>query len=202
MLLYLWSKFLKVVRGAAVRGSHIHRTSRVHAGSTVMDSRIDRHSFVGYECSLVSVDLGPFCSLGSHIRIGGVAHPSHFVSTSPVFLAHKDSVKAKFARHEYLPQVRTSIGADVWIGDGAYVKAGVNIGHGAIVGMGAVVTKDVPPYAIVAGNPARVIRVRFDPAIVDRLLQSQWWTWPEAKLQEFGPVMNAPQEFLDKLGQP
>lgn len=201
MLTYLWSKFLKVARGAAIRGSDIHRTSRVHAGSTVLDSRIDRHSFVGYECSLLNVDLGPFCSLGSHIRVGGVAHPSHFVSTSPVFLSHKDSVKTKFARHDFLPSVRTCIGADVWIADGAYIKAGVTVGPGAIIGMGAVVTKDVPPYAVMAGNPARVIRLRFAPEVVDGLLRSQWWDWPDDRLQEFGPVMNSPQAFLAKLGQ-
>lgn len=199
MLAYLWSKMLKVARGAAIRDTTVHATSRVHAGSTVVGCHLDRHSFVGYDCILLNVDVGPFCSLASHIRIGGVAHPAHFVSTSPVFLSHKDSVKAKFARHEYLPNVRTQIGADVWIGDGAYVKAGVHVGHGAIIGMGAVVTRDVPPYAVVAGNPARVIRHRFDALVVDALLRSEWWTWTDARLKEFGPVMDDPHAFLDKL---
>lgn len=199
MLTYLWSKFLKIARGAAIRHSTIHRTSRVHAGSAVISCRVDRHSFIGYECALLNVEVGPFCSLGSHIRIGGVGHPNHFVSTSPVFLSHKDSVKAKFARHEYLPSLRTTIGADVWIGDGAYIKAGVHVGHGAIVGMGAVVTRDVTPYAVVAGNPARVIRDRFEAPVIDGLLQSQWWTWSEETLSEYGPVMNDPHAFLAKL---
>lgn len=199
MLVYLWSKFLKIARGAAIRNSAIHPTSRVHAGSTVLNSHIDRHSFVGYECSLLNVEVGPFSSLGSHIHIGGVAHPSHFVSTSPVFLSHKDSVKTKFARHDYLPEVRTTIGADVWIGDGAYIKAGVNVGHGAIVGMGAIVTRDVPAYAMVGGNPARVIRMRFPAEVVEGLLRSQWWLWTEARLHEFGGVMNDPQLFLSKI---
>lgn len=199
MLTYFWSKFMKVMRGAALRDSRIHATSRVHAGSDLLDTHLDRHSFVGYECSLRHCDVGPFCSLGSHIRIGGAAHPAHFVSTSPVFLSHKDSVKTKFARHDFLPTVRTTIGADVWIADGVFIKAGLAIGHGAIIGMGAVVTRDVPPYAIVGGNPARVIRMRFPSDIVDRLLLSQWWTWPDARLHQFGPVMNDPEQFLAQL---
>ena len=84
----------------------------------------------------------------------------HFVSTSPVFLSHRDSVKAKFSRFDYLDLPRTRIGSDVWIGHGAHVRAGVEIGHGAVVGMGSVVTKDVPPYSVVGGNPARVLRMR------------------------------------------
>jgi acetyltransferase-like isoleucine patch superfamily enzyme len=199
MLKYLWSKFLKVARGSALRRTVVHPSSRIHSGSTAIDCTVDRHSFVGYDCQLLAVDIGPFCSLGSRITIGGVAHPSHFVSTSPVFLSHKDSVKAKFARHEYLPVVRTVLGADIWIGDGAFIKAGVTVGHGAIIGMGAVVTRDVPPYAIVAGNPARLIRLRFDPPLVQALLDSAWWTWPDARLHEFGDLTNDPVAFIAKI---
>ena len=196
MIAYLWAKLWKVARGAAVRSSHIDPTSRVHAGTTFLYSRLDRHAFVGYDCNIIHTHIGPFSSLASRITIGGAAHPLHFVSTSPVFLSHKDSVKAKFARHDYLPVVTTEVGADVWIGDGAYIKAGVTIGHGAAIGMGSVVTKDVPPYAIVAGNPARVIRYRFDEATIRRLLATQWWTWPETRLHELGTFMNDPQSFL------
>lgn len=199
MLMYVWAKLVKVARGTALRRTQVHASSRIHAGSTAVDCQVDRHSFVGYDCQLLNVEIGPFCSLGSRITIGGVAHPSHFVSTSPVFLSHKDSVKAKFARHDYLPSIPTTLGADVWVGDGAFIKAGVNVGHGAIIGMGAVVTRDVPPYAVVAGNPARLIRYRFDEDVVQGLLHSAWWTWPEARLAEFGPHMNDPLAFLAKL---
>jgi acetyltransferase-like isoleucine patch superfamily enzyme len=198
MISYLWAKFCKIARGAAVSSSHIDPTARVHGGTVFLHSRLERHAFVGYDCSIIHAHIGPFCSLASHITIGGAAHPLHFVSTSPVFLSHKDSVKAKFARHDYLPVVTTEVGADVWIGDGAYVKAGVTIGHGAAVGMGAVVTKNVPPYAVVAGNPARVIRYRFDEDTIRRLLATQWWMWPDARLHELGACMDDPQSFLLK----
>lgn len=198
-ILHIWSKFFKILRGTSIRTSCIHPTSRVHAGTTVVGSAIGRHSFSGYDCSILHADIGPFCSLASNISIGGVAHPAHFVSTSPVFLSHKDSVKAKFSKHDYLPSVRTRIGADVWIGEGAFIKAGVNIGVGAIIGMGAVVTRDVPPYTIVGGNPARIIRSRFDESIVKGLLASKWWTWSDDALTEYGPLMCDPAKFLEKL---
>lgn len=74
-----------------------------------------------------------------------------------------------------LPTPRTVIGNDVWIGQGAFIKAGVHIGTGAVIGMGAVVTHDVEPYKIWVGNPARLIRKRFDDEMVQQLLASKWW---------------------------
>lgn len=123
----------------------------------------------------------------------------HFVSTSPVFLSHRDSIRIKLAKHEYLPIIVTNIGADVWIGDGVYIKAGVSIGHGAVIGMGAVVTRDVPPYAIVGGNPARLIKHRFPEALCAGLLESHWWELSDAKLAELGQLIIEPEKFITAI---
>ena len=187
------------MRGRALIKSIVHTSSKVESGSYLVNSTLDRHSFTGYDCSLNHCDVGSFCSIASRVSIGGVSHPSHFVSTSPVFLSHKDSIKAKFAHHNYLPLLRSEIGSDVWIGEGAFVKAGVCIGHGAIIGMGAVVTRDVAPYAVVAGNPARVIKYRFDEQTIEGLLASKWWMWSDEKLKIFGPFMHEPQSFLQEI---
>ena len=196
---FFWSKLLKVMRGAAVTDSSIDKTSRVHSGTSMVSSTLARHSFIGYDCSVLHADIGPFCSLGSRITIGGATHPVHFVSTSPVFLSHKDSIRAKFARHVFNPAIKTEVGADVWIGDGAYLKAGVQVGHGAVIGMASVVTRDVPPYAIVAGNPARLIRYRFDSPTIDALLASRWWTWSDEELAAHGEFFCDPPRFLQNL---
>lgn len=199
-LLFFYSRALKKLRGSAIRASTIHSTSRIEAGSTIFSSTFGKHSFCGYDCSILNCSIGSFCSIASRVCIGGVAHPVNFVSTSPVFLSHRDSVKAKFARHDFLPMVRTSIGNDVWIGEGAYIKAGVSIGHGAVVGMGSVVTKDVEPYAIVAGNPAKVIRMRFDQRIIEALLQMAWWDLPESELAKISEYFDRPTELLTREG--
>lgn len=184
-----------------MRRSKVHRSSKVESGTSFHNSTMDRHSFCGYDCTIVNADIGAFVSIASGVTIGGVAHPMHFVSMSPVFLSHKDSVKAKFARFDYLPDTRTVIGSDVWIGDRAFVKAGTRIGNGAVVGMGAVVTKDVPDYAVVGGNPARILKYRFDEPVRAALLASEWWTLDEERLAQLGPHFNDPAAFIASINK-
>lgn len=199
MIVYLLSKLIKKARLASILDSEIGRGSKVEAGSSFVNSLMMRHSFCGYDCSIINAEIGSFCSIANNVKIGGVAHPMHFVSTSPVFLSHKDSVGAKFARHDFLPAVKTIVGHDVWIGEGAFIKAGICVGTGAVVGMGAVVTRDVPPYAIVAGNPAQVIRKRFSEEMIESLLLTEWWSMGESELHVFGRYMNDPEVFIRKI---
>ena len=198
-ILYIYNKILKKIRGSAIKDSSIDSTSKIESGTAFINSSISKHSFIGYDCSFNNVEVGSFCSIANKVTVGGTAHPMHFVSTSPVFLSHKDSVKAKFADHVYLPQVRTCIGHDVWIGEGALIKAGVNIGTGAVIGMGSVVTKDVPPYSIVGGNPSKVIRMRFDEKVISELLKSKWWEGSEKYLKKHGKLFNDPEVFLQNI---
>jgi chloramphenicol O-acetyltransferase type B len=199
-LTYLYSRMLKKSRLSAIRSSVIDSTSKIEAGCTVIGSVFARHSFCGYDCSILNCDVGSFCSIASRVSIGGVAHPIGFVSTSPVFLSHKDSVRAKFSRHNFLPEVRTRIGNDVWIGEGAFIKAGVQIGHGAVVGMGAVVTKNVEPYAIVGGNPATLLRMRFRDEVIKGLLKLKWWEMSDTDLRRVAAHFDSPDELLRREG--
>lgn len=195
-LAYYFSRLLKKSRGSAIRGSILDRTAKVESGSTVVNSSFARHSFCGYDCTILHSDIGSFCSIASNVSIGGVRHPIEFVSTSPVFLSHRDSVKAKFASHDYLPVTRTYIGNDVWIGEGAFLKAGISVGDGAVIGMGAVVTKNVLPYSIIAGNPAHLIRMRFEQDVIDALLRMKWWELPDSELRRLGSTFNEPRLML------
>lgn len=197
---YIFSRLLKKARGNAIADSVVHPTSKVESGSTIIRSRFDRHSFCGYDCTIIDCDVGGFCSIAGGVVIGGSRHPMEYASTSPVFLSHRDSVKTKFSRHPYQWRARTTIGHDVWIGEKVLIKGGVTIGHGAIIGMGSVVTKDVAPYAIVASNPARPIRMRFRPEIIEGLLKMKWWDMSDEELRRIAPLFPDPEQLLRQEG--
>ncbi len=200
-LAYILAKLLKKSRLSAVSQSSVHPTSKIESGTSFFASHMDKHSFCGYDCDIHSADIGRFVSIANGVVLGGGRHPMEWVGMSPVFYRGRDSVKAKFSEHEREPVRRVRIGHDVWIGRSAIVLPGVDIGHGAVVGAGAVVTKSVPPYAIVAGNPARLIRHRFPEAVVQRLLASAWWDLDEDRLRALGPLTQDVEAFLNQLEQ-
>jgi len=199
-VLYFVARIQKKLRLSAIRDSVIDKSSTIEGGCQIVGCHIDRHSFCGYDCVILNAKIGSFCSIADSVYIGGANHPKHFVSTSPVFLSHRDSVKAKLARHEYVDMPRTTIGNDVWIGHGAKVRAGVQVGHGAIIGMGAVVTKNVLPYTIVAGNPARQISSRFRDCVIEALLKVEWWSFSDDEIKRIAHNFNDPETYLRSAG--
>ena len=199
MLKYFLSKIFKKMRLSSILNSSIHKTSKVESGSSFINSKMDKHSFCGYDCDINHTFIGSFCSIANGVTIGGGMHPSEWVSTSPVFFSERDSVKAKFSKHERKKVQNTVIGHDVWIGQNVIIKQGVNIGTGAIIGMGSIVTKDVPPYNIYAGNPAKFIRKRFDDKVIDSLLKSEWWHMEEIKLEQYAKYITNPSKFINSI---
>jgi acetyltransferase-like isoleucine patch superfamily enzyme len=198
-LLYYWAKLFKKLRGKVIVNSRIHKTSKIEAGSEVINSTFDRHSFCGYNCAIINCDIGAFCSISNNVLIGGGRHPMEWVAMSPVFYEGKDSVKAKFSKHEREQMSKTVIGHDVWIGANAILKQGVKIGIGAVVGMGSVVTKDIEPYSVVAGCPAKVIRKRFNDHIIDELLDIKWWDFSDKELRDYAQYFTNPTEFIKRI---
>ena len=162
---------------------------------------MEKYSFCGYDCEIINCRIGSFCSIANNVIIGGAMHPINWVSMSPVFYYGRDSVKKKFSEFKRDPDKETVVGHDVWIGHGAHIKQGVTLGTGSVVGMGSVVTKDVPPYSIVGGNPARVIRMRFDEDVTNQLLKSEWWNMSESRIQELSQYIQDPVEFLNQLNK-
>jgi len=197
--LYIWSKLLKKLRGSSIINSKIHKTSKVESGSHIVNTTFDKHSFCGYDCEILNSDIGSFCSIANNVTIGGGMHPTEWVSMSPVFYDGRDSVKAKFSEHKRDPDKRTSIGHDVWIGKGVIIKQGVSIGTGAVIGMGSIVTKDVEPYLVVAGCPAKEIRKRFDDKIIDKLLKIRWWNFNDKELYNYAKYFTDPKRFITEL---
>ena len=199
--MYLWAKLFKKIQAQAVLGSSIDRTSKIEPGSNIVRVKMGRHSFCGYYCEISNANIGSFTSISDYVIIGGGTHPIDWVSMSPVFYEGRDSVRKKYAQHQRPAPLNTNIGHDVWIGHGVHIKQGVNIGTGAVVGMGSIVTRDVAPYSIVAGCPAKQIKMRFEVEVIQGLLKSKWWDYSDAKLEDLAPYVTDPNSFLERLGK-
>jgi acetyltransferase-like isoleucine patch superfamily enzyme len=130
-----------------------------------------------------TLKVGKFCSFAYGVRILlSAEHQISSISTYP-FNVFWGGEKGPASKGDVV------IGNDVWVGYGAIILSGVHIGDGAVVGAGAIVTSDVPPYAIVVGNPARVVKYRFEPSSIDYLLRIRWWDWPIHKIRKWRPML-------------
>jgi len=127
--------------------------------------------------------IGRYCSISHNVKIGMGPHPLDCVSTSPVFYSKTRGFMKTDGYNEYKDKGYTEIAHDVLIGANAVIMAGVKLGIGSVVGTGSIVTKDVEPYSVVAGNPAKLIRKRFDEKTVKILLESEWWNKEPKELQ-------------------
>lgn len=166
--------------------------------AAILDSSVGAYTYVQAGSALYNAEVGPFCSIAAGVTIGLGAHPTHMVATSPVFYDNQQPLPKFFTKTQVFKEVlpRTVIGADVWIGQGAMIKAGVRIGPGSVIGAGSVVTRDIAPYTVAAGVPCRPIRPRFAEATCQRLLASRWWELDESRLAELAPSFADPEAFL------
>lgn len=142
--------------------------------------------------------VGKFCSIGDNVTIAKSNHPIDFISTHPFLYEKKRGIVSSNIALNYNGEVK--IENDVWIGVNATILPGVTISNGAIVAAGAVVTKDVPPYAIVGGVPAKIIKYRFSETEITQLLESKWWEWPENKIQQHLPDFYHIEDFTNRPG--
>ena len=154
-VLYLFSKFIKKLHIPAIYKSNVSRRAKVGSGAHIVFSVISDYSYVGNYSNALYCRIGKFCSIGDNCEIGGGSHPTDWISTSPVFYSGRNVLRKNFSKNVYNEFKKTTIGNDVWIGSKCLIKGGITIGDGAIIGMGSVVTHNVPPYEIWAGNPAK-----------------------------------------------
>jgi acetyltransferase-like isoleucine patch superfamily enzyme len=147
------------------------------SNTIVNNSTIESYSYVGKNCIIQNTQISKFCSIANDVCIGLGSHPLTNFSTSPIFYRKKNPFDLDFIDEnlDFEEYKQISIGPDVWIGSRVIILDGINIGTGAVIAANSVVTKNVAPYAIVAGVPAKLIRFRFNEAIVQRLLNSKWW---------------------------
>ncbi|MDY0925733.1 DapH/DapD/GlmU-related protein [Enterobacter sp. CFBP8995] len=168
-----------------MRETKIGAQCEVLAETYIEYSELGDFSYLGEHCCVADAQIGRFTAIANHVRIGAPNHPmdrasQHRFTYCPEYYdgqAERDDGFFAERRAD-----RVIIGNDVWIGHGVIVLPGVTVGNGAVLAAGAVVTKDVPPYTIVGGVPAKVIRARFAADIAAQLQAIAWWNWPLEKL--------------------
>jgi acetyltransferase-like isoleucine patch superfamily enzyme len=204
---------LAVVEGRRFVGTLTYeRPAYIFDPRRIKDCTVGAYSILnGYLTnSLYDTDVGRYCGIGESSVIGPHEHPLDHLSSHLFAFTHPKQYPDLYRLPDFAklapdadapeppPPVRTTIGHDVWVGVGAFVKRGVRVGHGAVIAAGAMVTRDVPPYAIVAGVPAKVIRTRFPDKLIERLLGFGWWQYdlaPHKRALDFAHVGKA----LDQL---
>ncbi|MBN9444580.1 chloramphenicol acetyltransferase [Bosea sp. (in: a-proteobacteria)] len=188
---------------AKVSKATLGRYTEIGARTAFVESTLGDYSYVVNDANVIYTTIGKFCSIAAMTRINPGNHPmqrasqSHFSYRSSAYF---DDAEDDAAFFDWRRAHAVTIGHDVWIGHGAIVLAGRSIGTGAVVAGGAVVTKDIPAYTIVAGNPARPVRRRFPEDIADRLQKLAWWDWEHQRLRKaLNDFRNlSVEDFLDR----
>ncbi|MDO9196359.1 DapH/DapD/GlmU-related protein [Rhodoferax sp.] len=186
---------------AIVRDCRFGRYTQVGEQSRMDDCLLDDYAYLQQHCDLMSADIGKFANIAAMVRINPGFHPMeyptlHHFTYRPTMYGMGPEDDAEF--FQWRRRQRVVIGHDTWIGHGAVIMPGVRIGNGAVVGSNSVVTRDVPPYAIVGGVAAKVIRQRFPRAIAEALEATAWWDWDHDTLTERLPEFKDLRGFLAK----
>lgn len=178
---------------ARVRDCTFGRWNEVGARTRMAESSMGDYAYVVNDSDIIYTTIGKFCSIAAQVRINPGNHPldrvalNHFTYRSSAYGLGED--EAGF--FDWRRAKPVTLGPDVWVGHGAIILPGVTVGMGAAIGAGTVVTKDVPDFAVVVGNPGRVLRHRFPAEIRAALARIAWWDWPEERLRAALPEIRA-----------
>jgi acetyltransferase-like isoleucine patch superfamily enzyme len=158
-------------------GCKIGKNATVMDNCIVNNANIGKYSYINRNTLIQNATIGNYCSIANDVMIGLGAHPLDMISTSPVFYRVHNPLNVTVVKQnsDFIEYKHINVGNDVWIGAKALIMDGVTIGDGAVIAAGAVVTKDVPAYAIVGGTPAKLIKYRQDEKNIAEISKTQWW---------------------------
>jgi acetyltransferase-like isoleucine patch superfamily enzyme len=182
-----WKYRDKKLRIGVGCGLHnVHLGNSVYIGDQVVlhNTQLGDHSYINGHARIKNTVIGKYCSIASGVKIVLGAHPTNLISLHPAFYAINKPMET-FADQQYFNEyLKVEIGNDVWIGEDVIIPGGIKIGNGAVIASRAVVTKDVEPYSVVGGVPAKHIKYRFSPERIQQLEEIKWWDKDENWLRE------------------
>lgn len=188
---------------ASLRKVQLGEWTEVGPFSVLAESEIGDYSYDAGNVSIIYTTVGKFSNIASHVRINPGNHPMHRPT-----LHHMTYRRELFGFGEddedffnWRREDHCNVGHDTWIGHGVTIMAGVSVGTGAVVGSGAVVTKDVAPYDVVVGVPARPVKKRFDDKTIEALMDIAWWDWEREKLEKYFHLLYDMDTFLSEFGR-
>ena len=165
----------------------------------IANSKIEKYTYIAVNATINNTTIGKFCSIGPNLICGWGIHPTNGISTAPMFYSTMKQNGTTLSEVDKIQELKpTFIGNDVFIGANVTILDGVTIGDGAVIGAGAVVSKDIPPYAIAVGCPIRILKYRFEPEQIDKLLKIKWWEFEEEKLKDVEKMFFEVNEFIEK----
>lgn len=181
---------------STVRESSLGYRSSIQRHCDIWRLKMGHHTCIGRVSTIQATEIGNFCALSWNLKIGGDNHDYTLPSTHPFFhdmsWGIADDKQYHDWYHEYEYRQPCVIGNDVWIGNGVMINRNVHIGDGCVIGAGAVITRDIEPYSIVVGVPARVVKKRFDDRTIERLLEMKWWNLPIPIIKEHIELFKQP----------
>lgn len=193
-----------ISESARVKDCSFGRFTEVAAGAVMVETELDDYSYVMENCDIIYTSIGKFANIASSVRLNPGNHPMDWVSQHH-FLYRRRQYLLRDSDHQpffnWRRRQRVTIGHDTWIGHRAIVMPGITIGNGAVIGSAAVVTKNVPPYAVVAGVPAKIIRYRFPDSIWRAIEKTGWYHWDHDTLKERLNDFYDVRLFIEKYGE-
>ncbi|WP_455465594.1 chloramphenicol acetyltransferase [Bartonella sp. B39] len=170
---------------ARLHGYKLERYVEINERVVLHDAMVGDFSYFDRNSEAIYSNIGRFCSIASHVCVNALEHPMERRSTHKITYRSNEYFRYMALNSGFRERhcaKRVIIGHDVWIGHGAVIMPWVTVGHGTIIGANAVITKDVMPYAVVAGVPAKHLRMHFPDHVIECLLETPWWNWPLEKI--------------------